>query len=125
MRDWLLAAITVVLIPLILRSPFVGLLAWVWFGIMNPHRLAFGWARDFPFSLLIALCVFASLVLNVKQLRRPPVDGVLIAMILFSLWMCVSPLIALHPELEYDAWSRALKIQLMVLIAFLVVKDRK
>src|SRR5437763_8554880 len=48
MRDWLLAIITVVLIPLILRSPFVGLLAWVWFAIMNPHRLAFGWARDFP-----------------------------------------------------------------------------
>src|SRR2546423_11283384 len=71
MRDWLLAIITVALIPLILRSPFVGLLAWVWFAIMNPHRLAFGWARDFPFSLLISLCAFASLVLNLKQLRKP------------------------------------------------------
>src|ERR1044072_3908201 len=124
MRDIFFSAIIFGLIPFILRRPFIGLLTWVWVGMMNPHRLSWGWAYDFPFSMLIALCLFASMLLNADKLRKPVAGPFFLMLIAFSVWMCVSPLFSFHPELEYWPWSRAVKIQLMVVIAMFIVHYR-
>ena len=50
MRDVLLTLFIVGLLPLIFWRPTWGVLAWVWFGLMNPHRLAWGFAMSLPFG---------------------------------------------------------------------------
>lgn len=124
MRDLLLTAIVLGAIPFALRNPFYGLLLWVWLGIMNPHRLAYGFAYDQSWSLLAAAVFFFGILLNVKKLYPFPKNAVTATMILFILWIGVSPFFSFHPEYEFSLWSRAFKIQMMVLIGFLVVRER-
>jgi putative inorganic carbon (HCO3(-)) transporter len=125
MRDLILGALIFASIPFILRNPFIGLLMWVWLGIMNPHRFAWGWAYSMPFSEIVALCTLVSMLVNPKKLYRFPHDRVAIILVLFVLWLGVSPLFSFHPDREFEPWSRAVKIQFMGLIALLLVGNRE
>lgn len=124
MRDLLLTAIVIGSIPFILRNPFIGLLMWVWLGIMNPHRFMWGFAYSMPFAQIVAICTLIGLLIRSKQLFKFPTDRVTIALVLFVLWMGVSPLFSFHPEQEFELWLKPIKIQFMVLVAFLVVGTR-
>ena len=42
MRDYLLTLVVVGLIPVAIARPWIGVLAWYWIGLMNPHRLHVG-----------------------------------------------------------------------------------
>ena len=55
MRDVLLVTFMIALLPLILWRPAWGALAWVWFGLMNPHRLTWGFAQTLPFAQAIGI----------------------------------------------------------------------
>lgn len=123
MRDLALTLVMIGLVPFILRMPVVGLLTWVWIGIMNPHRLTWGFAYSLPFAAVAAMLFMASLLLNRKQLVSFPVNTVSVSLVLFVLWLGVSPLFSFHPDYEFHYWSRAAKIQLMVLLAFLVLRE--
>ncbi len=125
MRDLILTALVFGSIPFILRNPFIGLLMWVWLGIMNPHRFAWGFAYSMPFAMIVALCTFTAMLIHVKKLNSFPVDRVAIMLVLFVLWLGVSPLFSFHPDKEWFYWERAFKIQLMVLVSLLLVSDRR
>jgi len=124
MRDLLLTAIVFSSIPFILRNPFIGLLMWVWLGIMNPHRLTWGFAFNMPFAQIIAICTLVAMLVQSKKLNKFPVDRVTIFLVAFVLWIGVSPLFAFHPENELDLWLRAFKVQFMCLIALMLVSNR-
>lgn len=124
MRDVILTLIVFGSIPFIFRQPFIGLLMWIWLGIMNPHRLTWGFAYSMPFAQIVAIALFVSLLVNARKLHKFHLDGVSISLILLSVWIGVSPWFSFHPESEMYYWQRAFKIQLMVLIAYFVVGDR-
>ena len=60
MRDLALLAVIAILIPFILRRPWIGVLVGAWISLMNPHRYAFGFANDFPFAFIVALVTVAA-----------------------------------------------------------------
>jgi putative inorganic carbon (hco3(-)) transporter len=124
MRDLILTAIVFGSVPFILRNPFVGLLMWIWLGLMNPHRLTWGFAFDMPFAQIVAICTLVSILFNQKKLSPPPHDRVVFALVMFFVWLNVSPLFAFHPEDELALWLRAIKVQFMCLIALVVVGNR-
>lgn len=124
MRDLILTAFVFGTIPFILRNPFYGLLMWVWLGIMNPHRLTWGFAYSLPFAQVIAICTLVAMLLHAKKLYRLPNDRVTITLVLFIAWLCVSPLFAFNPAAEFELWSRAIKVQAMVVAALLIVGNR-
>lgn len=124
MRDLLLTAFVFGTIPFILRNPFIGLLMWVWLGIMNPHRLTWSFAYHLPFAQIVAICTLVAMLVHSKKLYKFPVDRVTILLVVFVLWLCVSPWFSFQPEMELKYWERAIKIQLMVLAAFLLVGNR-
>ena len=125
MRDLVVATLLLGSIPFILRQPFIGLLVWVVFGILNPHQFAWGWALSIPFGQLVAGATMLSIMIHARQRYPFPLNGITIAMIVFLLWIGVSPLFSFHPEGEWALWSRAFKIQLMVLLGLLVVGTRE
>lgn len=125
MRDLILTVLIFGSVLFILRDPFIGLLMWVWLGIMNPHRLTWGFAFDMPFGQIVAMCTLLSVVINRKKTYSLPIDRVVVLLILFSLWLGVSPLFAFHPEQELDLWLRAIKVQFMCLLALILVGNRE
>jgi probable O-glycosylation ligase (exosortase A-associated) len=124
MRDLILGLIVFGSLPIILRTPFIGLLMWVWLGVMNPHKLTFGWAFDMPFAQIVVICTLLGMLFNAKQLYPFPKDRVAIALILFFLWMGVSPFYSFHPQLEFDRWLHPAKVIFMALVALVLVGNR-
>lgn len=124
MRDVALMAVFVVLLTQALRHTWCGVLLWTWLSLMNPHRLTYGFAFDFPFAAITAGVTFLSLLWNRDKVRLPA-DPVIFALVLFVLWTCVTTLAAVFPEQSYEMLSRTFKIQLMTLLCIAALRERK
>lgn len=124
MRDLILTLLIFGTIPFILRNPFYGLLMWVWLGIMNPHRFTWGFAYDMPFAMVIALCTLIAMLVNTQKINSFPDDRTAIALVLFVLWIGVSPFFSFHPEKEFEMWLKPFKILFMTWVALLLVGNR-
>ena len=123
LRDLLLFGIVFGAIPFILRRPWIGVLMWVWIGVMNPHRLSWGIAYSFPMAQVVAAATFVALVFSREPLRLKG-GFAAVALLSFVLWMCVTTLFALVPESAQPMLERVLKIQLFTFVALLVLYKR-
>jgi probable O-glycosylation ligase (exosortase A-associated) len=124
MRDLILTTFILGTIPFILRNPYYGLLMWIWLGIMNPHRFTWGFAYDMPFAMVIALCTLVAMLAHAKKINTFPGDRTAIALVLFVLWIGVSPFFSFHPEKEFEMWLKPFKVLFMTLVALLLVGNR-
>jgi putative inorganic carbon (HCO3(-)) transporter len=111
-------------VPWMLYYPFVGLMFWVGLGYLNPHRLAWGFARDLPFVQVAAIVTLMAYVFS-KEPKKFPMNGVTAAWLLFTLWVSITTLFALNPEGANAEWFRFIKIQLMTLTMILMINDRR
>jgi len=81
MRDLVITLIVFGSIPFILKKPYIGLLMWCWLGYMNPHRLSWGFAYDFPFAQVIAIVTMLAIFLD-KEKKQIPITGLVIVTLL-------------------------------------------
>ena len=72
LRDIALTLFIAGLLPFILARAWVGVLVWTWIGLMNPHRLTFGFARDFPFALIVAVATLLAILISSERKQRFP-----------------------------------------------------
>jgi putative inorganic carbon (HCO3(-)) transporter len=124
MRDLLLAATLLGASSFALLHTWIGVLLWTWLSIMNPHRLAFGFARDAPFAAMVAGVVLLSLVITRDKLRMPWAPPVKVLFI-FVVWMCLTTAFAMNPVDSWSQLEKVLKIQLMTAIALMALHERK
>src|SRR6185312_11654025 len=121
MRDILVTLIVFGMLPQIFKKPYVGVLMWVWISVMNPHTQGWGFATSFPFAAIIAAATLVSLIMNKdpKNLPRAPITWVLIA---FVVWMNVTTVLAIYPDLVYDQWNKVMKIMLMTFVTMMLIR---
>lgn len=124
MRSLLLTIIVFGLLPWIILRPHIGVLTYTWLGLMNPHRLTYGFAYNFPFSTIIALVTIVAMLISSEK-KRIPWTRVLVVWLAFIAWMNVSTYFALVPEDAVPEWDRAMKIQLMVFVSLLLLQGRQ
>lgn len=122
MRDILVTAIVLGLLPLILWRPWLGILVWSWLGYMNPHRQTWGFAYDMPFALIVAATLVVAMLFN-KEKFRLPWNGTLVLWLLFLLWMCLTTALAIYPERAMPLFSTVIKIQIMTLVTLMLITD--
>jgi probable O-glycosylation ligase (exosortase A-associated) len=91
---------------------------------MNPHRLTYGAAYDFPFAAVVTAVTLISLLFT-KQQRRFPVTPVTVMLIVFMMWTTLTSFFALEPGLVWQEWSRVMKTMLMVLVAMITLRTEK
>lgn len=125
MRDIIITVVVLGLIPFILRSPRVGAYVWAWLSMMNPHRGAFGFARNLPFAYMVALATLTSFLFSRE--RRPfPLNSITVTQLLFLFWMTFTCFFAMNtPEIVLDRWVFVAKIQLMLLVTLMLVRGRE
>lgn len=123
MRDLFVTMVVFGSLPLILTRPYVGILMWSWIGYMNPHRLSWGFATEFPFAQIIALTTLAAM-LFMREEKRIPWTRETVVLLIFILWMCVTTVFAFHPEPARDELIKILKIELMTFVTLMLMKDR-
>jgi Family of unknown function (DUF5935) len=65
-----------ILLPIALVRPFVGVILWSWISFMNPHRLVdAGIAAEIPWAMLIFIVTMIGCVMA-REPRRLPVNAV-------------------------------------------------
>lgn len=128
MRDILLTLIIFGSLPFIFVRPYIGLLVYSWISFMSPHRLTWGFAYNIPFAMIVgALFIFSWLVS--KEPKKPPLNAVCVLTIVFTLWMTVTTIFALHGEYgntyHWDWWVRVTKIMLITVVAMIILTNRQ
>ena len=123
MRDLLICFMVMGSLPLIVMRPWIGIIMWCWLGFMNPHRLTWGFAYDFPFAQVVALTTMAAIVLSreKKHIEFTPLVGV---WVLWVLWMNVTTYFALDDTWQRDH-DRMIKTMLFGFLTVLLMNEEK
>ncbi|MDO9598606.1 MAG: putative O-glycosylation ligase, exosortase A system-associated [Azoarcus sp.] len=124
MRDLILAMIIIPGGLIALRHPFVGAMLWTWISIMNPHRMAWGFAYDAKFGMFVALCTLIG-VLMTKEKRNPLIGTPMIWMVILVVWMCITTVFAYSTAESVSQLEKVLKIDLMVLVTLMLVRTKR
>lgn len=124
MRDLAILGIFLSALPYAVFHTWVGVLLWNWISLMNPHKLAYGFAFDAPFAAAAAGVTLLSLVTGREKLRMP-YEPPVIVLFFFVLWMCFTTLVGFDPAGSVEQLSKVLKIQLMTFVAFAAIQSRR
>ncbi|MBX3667635.1 MAG: putative O-glycosylation ligase, exosortase A system-associated [Rhodocyclaceae bacterium] len=113
------------MLPVILAAlgnAYFGVLAWTWISMMSPHKLAYGFARDLPWALMIAITTIIGFVAS-KQRQPFPKNFLAKLMVVFALWTCVTTAFSLQqPDVVMPIWEKVMKIQFMLFLTMMVVR---
>ncbi|WP_019625796.1 putative O-glycosylation ligase, exosortase A system-associated [Thioalkalivibrio sp. ALJT] len=121
MRDILFALLIFGSLPFILWRPWVGIAMWYWVGLMNPHRLTWGFLQTMPVAMAVGLATLAALVLNKDRRTLPLTRESVLMVILFGHITIISLFFAWQPEVALQRWDTVMKIMLFTLIAPMLV----
>jgi probable O-glycosylation ligase (exosortase A-associated) len=116
MRDILLVTFMTVLLPLLIWRPTWGALAWVWWGIMNPHRLAWGFATTIPFAWAIGLATVLGALFS-REPKRLKGGAATFVLLVFVAYIIFTTFFALVPDRAWPMLERAVKVQAGTLVA--------
>lgn len=123
-RDILVTALVAFLAIRALRHPLYGAMLWVWIGVMNPHRLGWGFAYSMPFAQLAAGVTLLGIAIN-RKLARWPSGGPIVVMLLFTTWLLLTSLFAFNVEASVDRYIDLLKVILMAVVVGSLLRDRE
>ena len=124
MRDILVALIFFGTLLMAFRRPYLAALLWVWVGLMNPHRLGWGFAYNFPFAMIAAAVLVLSIVMNPGKARWPKGATVFFLLLLVA-WMGLTTLGAIDFQASLSKYIDTLKVILMTLVVAAVVRTRE
>lgn len=124
MRDILVTAIVFGVLPFIFRRPWIGVLLWCWLGYMNPHRQTWGFAYDMPFAQICAIVTVIAFVFS-KDKKEMIWTRETVLLLLFIAWMLLTTIFAFYPDVAWLQWNKVWKIQLMVFLTALIIKERQ
>ncbi len=122
MRDALLLGIIAISLLATLRYPFVGIIVWAWFVLMNPHQMAYG-VYGLQLNVIIAAATLVSIVLH-GEFRRFALDRLTALILLFALWLSISQAFSLDPASSAVYYDRFMKLLVFVALAAQMARDR-
>ena len=124
MRDLLILGFGLLVALAALRRPFYGALGWVLFSVMNPHRLAYGFAYDFPFAQLMVVVTALGMVFG-KDTRTKKGGLASVMLIVLFGWMLITTYTAFHPVAAQEYLQRTAKSFMMTLVLLLLVNSKR
>jgi probable O-glycosylation ligase (exosortase A-associated) len=124
MRDIALTVFVFALLPVCLVRPWIGILAWYWLGLMNPHRLTWSFATHFQFAMLIGAATLIG-VLTAKDRKPIPWNRELGLIAALMAYFTFTTLSAWAPEYAWPQWEKVAKIILMTFVATMMIHGRE
>ncbi len=123
MRDIFVTLVVFGTLPFILKRPHIGILLWGWLGYMNPHKLSWGFAHDFPFAQITAIFILIGLFLS-KESKKITWTIELRILALFIIWMFITTVFAGDQKWAWIQWDKVWKIQLMTFVTIIIMQDK-
>jgi probable O-glycosylation ligase (exosortase A-associated) len=121
-----LTLIVLGLLPVVIRRPVYGAYLWAWLGMMNPHKLVYGFARGLPFAQISAVATLIGFFLRRDERKPFPWSAITVLQIGLLLWMTVTSAFALNTfDNVFERWTFVLKIQLMLFVTYMLVRGKQ
>jgi putative inorganic carbon (hco3(-)) transporter len=124
LRDIALTVFILGMLPAVLARPDWGILLWTWIGLMNPHKLSWGFAFDFPFAMIVGIATMVSILMS-REEKRLPLSPPVIVLLLFVVWMTFTTIVSLFPSEAWPKLDRVLKIQLFIILTLVVMQTEQ
>ncbi len=125
LRDLFVTLVVFMSLPMILARPYYGILVWSWLSYMNPHKLSWGFAADFPFAQIVAITTLVALVIRKNEVRSVPWTRESILLLMFTGWMFITTVFAFNPDGAWHQWDKVWKIQLFTFITMMLIDDKR
>src|SRR5579864_1807982 len=124
-RDVLLTAFILGLLPFVLTRPHWGILLWTWVGLMNPHKMTWGFAYNFPFAMIIAIVTLVAILIS-REPKKLPLSAPIVVLFLLAIWMTITTVVfSLYPDLAWPKWEKVMKIQLFIFLTLIVMQSEQ
>lgn len=123
MRDTLLLMTLLAVVPLMLRAPLIGLLAWIWITLMNPQREVYGFLAGFQLNLWVA-ALTAVAWLGSRERKVAPLNPVALLLGLFAVWAGVSVYFAIDRASALAIGDRTVKSLILALAVLTLANTR-
>ena len=124
MRDLLITLIFVYGAIRALKYPYIAALLWAWIGLMNPHRLGWGFAYSLPFAMIAVALLVVGMMTHPKQVRWPS-SGPVTVLALFVVWMGLTTVAAIHFDESSAIYVNVSKVLGVALLIGCVVRTRE
>ena len=124
MRDLLIVAIVFGFLPFCLIRPSIGVLVYSWLSYMNPHRLTYGFAYNFPFAQGVAIITLLGLFVG-KDRKKFPWCGTTVIWMMLIVWLIISTFLSIDTESSMLQLEKILKIKLMMFVTLWVMGSKE
>ena len=123
MRDILIALLIFGSAPVALFRPDLGIVSYIWIGLMNPHRLS--WRLMYaPVGVVVAAGTLLGVVIR-GEIRSIPMKSTTVLLILWFIYTTLTTTTALYHEGAWKEWDRFSKIIFMCFVAMMLLQNRK
>ena len=123
MRDTLFVAVALGLVPVCLRSPWLGILAWYWTAYFVPQGLSWWFARSFPFAMVVGGATLLGFIFT-KDRKPLPRNAATFFMLACTVQFTLTTIVAHNPDAAWEIWNRVMKILLMTFVTMSLFQDR-
>ncbi|MCC7547524.1 MAG: putative O-glycosylation ligase, exosortase A system-associated [Burkholderiales bacterium] len=120
MRDIVVIGFILGLIPFILARAWIGVIAWTWIGLMNPHQLGWGFAGSFPVAMLVGAATLVALVFE-QQKKAPAMNVAMGVLLVTAVFYTVKMPLAWSNDMSWEVWNKTMKIFLMTFVMGMVI----
>jgi probable O-glycosylation ligase (exosortase A-associated) len=124
MRDYLVIGLILFGAVTALARPYVGVLFWCWVSYMNPHRLTWGPAYDFPAAMVVGAATLLGLLFTRDRAKIPFELQTVLLMILW-LYFVITTYASLYPVQAWHRFNNVTKILLMTFVTMSLVNTRQ
>lgn len=124
MRDLVVALGWIVMMPLLLTSPHVGVLLWVWVALLSPNDLLFGFMSSVPFNKIVAVITLGLMLIG-KEKKDPYLDTTWVLLLVFALeatFVFMGSIV--ESEDGTDLYTKLMKITVLAFVILLVMNTR-
>jgi len=122
MRDILVSIIIFGSLPFILKRTYIGIIMWAWISYMNPHRLGWGFAYNFPFAYIVALVTLFSFLFN-RDVKAYAFYGLTYIWFFFLFWMGLTTFFSIDSAGAMTQLIKVAKIQLFSILSLWLLND--
>lgn len=123
MRGIFLLVVLVGLVGASFAAPYVALMLWGWLSLMAPQRITFGVFYSLPLNQVVAILTIG-LWLFARESKRLPDNPISWLLVIFFVWLCVSQVFSLRPEVSYGNFVQFLKSLLFIFLCLSMMTSR-
>ena len=120
MRDYLLALIIAVLLPLIVRYAWIGVLAWFWIGLFAPQWHAWTFMRGAPLATYVGGVTLIALFLA-KDRKPFPFTRETVMLFVLAGYFALTSHFAVNSSGAWDFWFHFMKILLITFVTPMLI----